>query len=199
MNLFWDRYRYEFPAGSWGNDDAVVSIVTKWSGGTPPLGPVEIIERAGCDLNPLDPAKEDDRLRLLSYIWADQQDRLDRTRKALETVASGGTPVERADAIEWLKERLAHRFPGAVHVLYHSVAWQYLPRSAQEEGKALIAAAGAIATEEAPLAWLQMEADGHAPGAALTLQIWPGGERQSIGRADFHGRWVAWTGWRTNA
>ena len=31
-----------------------------------------MIERAGCDINPLDPADSEDRLRLLSYVWADQ-------------------------------------------------------------------------------------------------------------------------------
>ena len=40
---------------------------------------LHVASRAGCDLNPLDPANGDDGKRLLSYIWADQQDRLERT------------------------------------------------------------------------------------------------------------------------
>jgi hypothetical protein len=40
-----------------------------------------------------------------------------------------------------------------------------------------------------------MEADDQKHSAALTLQIWPPGEKHLIGRADFHGRWVEWTGW----
>ncbi|WEX77038.1 DUF2332 family protein [Sinorhizobium numidicum] len=195
LNLHWDRYRYELSGGRWGNSGSAIVIAPQWSGSAPPLGPVKIIERAGCDLNPLDPASEEDRLRLLSYIWADQQDRLERTRKALETAASHRSLVECADAIDWLRERLAHVHAGAVHVIYHSVVLQYLPKSAREKGEALIAAAGAAATGEAPLAWLQMEADGSAPGAALWLQVWPAGERQMVGRADFHGRWVEWKGW----
>lgn len=157
--------------------------------------PVEIIDRAGCDLHPLNPADGGDRLRLLSYIWADQQDRIDRTRQALKIAASRSNPVERADAIDWLKTRLARIYPGAAHVVYHSIAWQYLPEAARKEGDALIAAAGAAATQEAPLARLQMEADGQTPGAALSLQIWPAGETHAVGRADFHGRWVDWKGW----
>ena len=195
LNLHWDRYRYDLANSHWGDAASPVSIAPEWSGAAPPLRPVEVIERAGCDINPLDPADSEDRLRLLSYVWADQQDRIDRTRQALELAASQRSPVEQADAIDWLKTRLARVHPGAVHVVYHSIAWQYLPEAAREEGEALIAAAGATATSEAPLARLQMEADGQAPGAALSLQIWPKGERHLVGRADFHGRWIAWQGW----
>lgn len=51
---------------------------------------------------------------------------------------------------------------------------------------AAIAGAGAAATREAPLARLQMEADGDTRSAALTLTLWP--ETFALGRADFHGR-----------
>ncbi len=115
----------------------------------------------------------------------------------MDIAASEGKLVERADAIDWLKVRLARSFP--VHVIYHSIAWQYLPAAAQREGEALISAAGLAATHDAPLARLQMEGDGQTPGAALSLQIWPGGEKHLIGRADFHGRWVRWQGWPASA
>ncbi|MNY54105.1 hypothetical protein D3C86_1899350 [compost metagenome] len=94
-----------------------------------------------------------------------------------------------------MKGRLAQKFPGAVHVVYHTTAWQYFPKAAQDEGEALIAEAGSNATPDAPFARLQMETDGQAPGAALSLQVWPTGDKHLIGRADFHGRWVEWTGW----
>ncbi|PDT80659.1 DUF2332 family protein [Sinorhizobium sp. BJ1] len=195
LNLHWNRYRYVLPNGDCGDEAADVVITPEWHGDAPKLRSLEFVSRAGCDLNPLNPADEDDRLRLLSYIWADQLDRLDRTRKALDIAASAGRLVERADAIDWLKARLARRFPGAVHVIYHSIAWQYLPAAAQRQGEALISAAGAVATHAAPIARLQMEGDSQTPGAALSLRIWPGGEKHLIGRADFHGRWVSWRGW----
>jgi hypothetical protein len=37
-----------------------------------------------------------------------------------------------------------------------------------------------------------MEADDDGPGVGLTLRLWPGDRRLSLGRADFHGRWVDW-------
>ncbi len=55
LNLHWDRYRYALPNGLWG-DDAAVVITPEWHGDAPKLRPVEIVERAGCDLNPLEPS-----------------------------------------------------------------------------------------------------------------------------------------------
>ncbi|MGG2473992.1 DUF2332 family protein, partial [Rhizobium sp. BR5] len=59
-----------------------VSMSPEWRGNAPPDTRIEVVERAGCDLNPLDPLSVEDRLRLMSYIWADQTDRLERTAAA---------------------------------------------------------------------------------------------------------------------
>lgn len=194
LNLHWDRYSYRLGNFSWGKASAV-DLAPRWEGLPPPDATVEITERAGCDLNPLDPSSEDDRLRLFSYIWADQQDRLDRTAAALAMATESGLKVEKADAIDWLRNRLATPRPGMTHVIYHTIAWQYLPPALKAEGEALIADAGSRATQAAPLARLQLEADGKPEGAAISLTLWPTGETREIGRADFHGRWVKWVGW----
>lgn len=194
LNLQWDRYQYRLGDVTWG-PASTVELSPRWEGAPPPEADIEIAERAGCDLNPLDPSSDDDRLRLFSYIWADQQDRLDRTAAALAMATESGLKVEKADAIDWLRERLATPRPGMTHVVYHTIAWQYLPASLKAEGETLIAQAGAKATEEAPLARLQVEADGKPDGAAILLTLWPTGETREVGRADFHGRWVKWVGW----
>jgi hypothetical protein len=79
-----------------------------------------------------------------------------------------------------------------LQLIFHTIAWQYFPTESRARGAALIAAAGAQANSAAPLAWLALEADGKSPGAALSLRLWPGNEGVSLGRADFHGRWVQW-------
>ena len=95
--------------------------------------------------------------------------------------------------MDWLAQRLAQPQPGALHLVFHTVAWQYFPAATQARGAALLAAAGACATADAPLARLAMEGDSTGlPGAALTLDLWPGGQRIALGRVDFHGRWVDW-------
>ncbi|WP_455270137.1 DUF2332 domain-containing protein [Rhizobium herbae] len=197
LNLQWDRYDYRFGDKPWALLPSPVLITPEWRGAKLPLDiPIHVESRAGCDLNPLDPASEEDALRLLSYIWADQQDRLERTRFALSIAAANRQTVDRADAVDWLEQRLQDVHEDQVHVIYHTIAWQYLPASSKAQGEALITAAGERATEKSPLARLQLEADEQKHnGAALTLQIWPSGEKHLIGRADFHGRWVEWTGW----
>ena len=191
LNLLWDRWRLDATGQGLGPADAPVVLAPDWRGAPPQDCPPQVIARAGVDLAPLHPVR--DRLRLLSYIWADQPDRLARTRAALDLAAADPPPVTQGDAVDWLAGRLAASRPGALHLLFHSVAWQYFPAATQARGAALLAAAGARATADAPLARLAMEADSTGlPGAALTLDLWPEGRRILMGRVDFHGRWVDW-------
>jgi len=145
--------------------------------------------RRGADLTPLDPADPSDVLRLCAYLWPDQPERLARTRAAL---AVARPMVDTADAADWLHSRLRTPCGGRLHLIYHTVAWQYFPGKVQDRARGLIEAAGRLATPDAPIAWLGMEADGTARGAGVTLRLWPGDSRITLGRADFHGRWVEW-------
>lgn len=195
LNLQWDRYRYDLGGRPWGPADSAVLIAPEWRGRPAPTGNVTTAARAGCDLNPVHASDPAHRLRMLSYIWADQGDRLERTAAALDIAAREHLEVERAEAIGWLRHRLEHPHPGAVHVVYHTIAWQYLPGPLREKGESLIAEAGARATADAPFARLSLEADDKPGDASLTLQIWPPGQKNEIGRGDFHGRWIDWQGW----
>lgn len=188
LNLMWDRCRLDLPDGPRGAGP--IRLQPEWQGELPPAAPFAIAGRAGVDLNLLDPAE--DRLRLLAYLWPDQPDRLIRTRVALDEAAGLRPPLARGDAAVWLEQRLAVQMPGKVHVVFHTVAWQYFPPQTQLRCRDALAAAGARASEEAPLAHLSMEADGSADGAALRLRLWPGAGAVTLGRACFHGRWVRW-------
>jgi hypothetical protein len=67
LNLCFDRYRFELEKATWGNPEATVVVRSSWQGDTPPLEtPLTVAHRAGCDSNPLDPGKPEDRERLLS-------------------------------------------------------------------------------------------------------------------------------------
>ncbi|MFN3824314.1 MAG: DUF2332 domain-containing protein [Pseudorhodobacter sp.] len=195
LNLIWDRYALEVAGWRYGPSDAALVLSPEWRGaapvppdriGTPPV----IANRAGVDRSPLDP--EADRLRLLAYLWAGQQDRIERTRLAAAEATRRGHRIERGDAGDWLESRLQTQHRGHLHLIFHTVVWQYFPPDLQARCEGLLAAAGARATAEAPLAHLAMEGDGQQPGAALRLRIWPGGATVDLGRADFHGRWVDW-------
>jgi hypothetical protein len=193
LNLMWDHYALEIAGQHFGPAEPVIRFTPDWDGARPPKTSPQIAERAGVDLNPLDPARAEDLLRLTAYLWPDQQERMIMTRAAA-AIATG--PVERGDAIDWLADRLTAAPEGHLHFIQHTVAWQYFPEEAQERGTKLIETAGTEATPERPLAWLSMETDGDRTGkvgAALKLRLWPGDLTLDLGRADFHGRWINWT------
>lgn len=192
LNLGWDRFGMTIGDQVWGDMNSPVQLTPDWRGDLPPKADVTVVDRAGCDLNPLDPAQPEDRLRLLSYLWADQTERKTRTEAAIDLALAAKHPLYKQDALAFLADRLATPSPGVAHVIYHSIVWQYLPAEAQVKGAAMIAEAGAKATRDAPLYWLTFEGDVNGEGAGIVLQSWPNGQARELARADFHGRWVAW-------
>lgn len=194
LNLNLDRYVYRFGAARFGDTRSPVSLAPAWRGPAPPPAEVVIAARAGCDLTPLDVTREGDRLRLLSYIWADQGERLALTARAMEIAARLPVPVERLDAVTFVRRRLAaasaEDAPGAVHVVAHSIMWQYLKAEDRAAITQCLEDAGARAGAARPLAWLRLEPDGRSPGAALSLTWWPEGGAHTLARCDFHGRWI---------
>ena len=191
LNLNWDLFAMEIDGQVWGADDAKVRLTPEWRGPLPPMAEIEVLDREGCDIKPLNPNNADDRLRLLSYIWPDQTLRIENTKRALDLARDTGRTVLQEDALSFLKRRLKP-VKGAARVIYHSIMWQYLTDADQAEGEAMIFAAGADATPDTPLAWLRAEPDAQKGSAAITLNLWPSGETRDLGRMDFHGRWIAW-------
>lgn len=192
LNMMWDHYALELAGKRYGADMPVLTLSPKWRGAAPLDVTPQLASRRGVDLNPLDPQRADHLLRLTAYLWPDQPQRLSLTRAAASVMTA---QIDRGDAIDWLARRLSAAPQGQLHLIQHSVAWQYFPRDVQARGTALIEAAGARATPERPIAWLAMESDGDTTGgvgAAVTLRLWPGNVTLMLGRADFHGRWIEW-------
>ncbi len=187
LNLMFDQFHLN--VGNGYGPQSSVTLAPQWTGPFPPKSDVTISNRRGVDLNPLNSANPQNALRLQSYLWADQEERLHRTQAA---IALNTADLDQDDAISWLERRLAPPNTSEVHMVYSTVAWQYFPTDRQDHGTALMEAAGAQASEAAPLAWLSYEADDITHGAALTLRLWPGNHTIPLGRADFHGRWVEW-------
>ncbi len=195
LNMIWDSYGYCLAGRPWGDPAGPVQLEPAWTGTLPPLGaPVSVAERAGCDVAPLDVASAEARLRLLSYVWADQPDRLARVEGAIRLATDKQVIVEQADAATWAAERLSRPAAGRVTVLYHSIMWQYMPAETQAALQATIERAGAAATTEAPVAWLRFEPPTAKGRPELRLTCWPGGEEKHLATAHPHGSEVAWRG-----
>ncbi len=193
LNLNFPLYRVESGGVSIGNPKANLVLRPDWRGECAlPSGPVRVVTARGVDLNPLSPGT--DGLRLLSYVWPDQVDRLARMRAALAVAAGHPPTVDRGDAADWLETQLADLRPGQCHLICHTIAFQYFPPASKARIERAMTVMGAATTEAAPLAWLGMEADGKPDGAAITLRLWPGNRRVTLGRAGFHGQWIDWAG-----
>ena len=81
FNLLLDRYSLNAGRTLQPADDPIVTLSPDWMGVIPAQQPLQIIDRAGVDINPLNPVDRLDYLRLLSYTWADQCVRLDHIKQ----------------------------------------------------------------------------------------------------------------------
>jgi hypothetical protein len=193
LNLRFDHFRYGGGGVEWGDPASPVDLRGLWTEPPPHLPrAVGVTERRGCDLNPLDPANENDVLALTASVWADQTPRLGRLAGAVEVARRVPATVDRASVEEWLPARLAAPRPGQATVVFHSIVDEYLPEPVRRDVQRTIECALDRATAEAPVAWLHLEPVGreryHA--AHLTLAAAPFHERRRLAVCGAHGTGV---------
>jgi hypothetical protein len=199
LNLQADRFRYVDDAGrGWGDPASPVRLDGAWSGAPVPLdAPLEVVERGGSDVSPVDVTTEDGRLTLTSYVWPDMTARHERLAGAIELARAHPVAVERADAASYVDGLSLAR--GTVTVLWHSVMWQYVPEDQQAHVTARLAALGEQATDDTVLVHLFGEPTRRTPAEEhrfwVCAETWPGGgARAFVGRMAPHGPPVTWDG-----
>ena len=194
LNLRLDRFRYEQDGVAFGPESSPVRFVDFLTGGLPPLAAgFEIAERAGCDLNPIDPTTEEGRLTLLACIFPDEAERYGLLERAIAVARETPAAVERADLAAWAADRLAEPRAGVATVVYHTIVWPYLPDAVRDAAEAELAAAGGRASAEAPLALVAFEGAADEPSRVeVHVTEWPGGERRLLARTSQHPVTVEW-------
>ena len=196
LNLRADRFRVELADGrTVGPASSPVVLRDPWRGPLPPLAlGLDGVERLGCDVAPLDITTTEGRLRLTSYVWPDQPERLERLRGALQLAAEVPATVEQLGAADFL-DRLTLQ-DGTTTVVWHSVMWQYLDPADQDRAEARLTELGSQASDRAGFARLRLEPRRRTPGAdhefLVVLQSWPGGEERLLGSAHPHGLPTTW-------
>jgi hypothetical protein len=191
LNLRWDHFRYVSGDLSWGPTDSPVVFDDVYESAPPLDVAARVDERRGCDPRPQDPGDEDTRLNLMASAWPDQLERFRALEGALLVAARVPAVVDVADGPAWLEAQLAQPRAGMATVVYHSIVMQYLSDEGRARMHHVVMEAAARATVEAPLAWLSFEPGGGGR-AHVTLGTWPGGERQLVATAGYHGRPVNW-------
>jgi hypothetical protein len=194
LNLRADHYRYRYPGGQWGPADSPVTIDDAWRGQLPSLAAVQIVERRGYDIAPLDATSRDGELTLLSYVWPDQPARLDRLRGAISIARRIPAPLRRAKAVDAVAGLSVAA--GALTVLWHSIMWQYLSADEQAAVRAGIEALGAQAQADSPFAHLTLEPERRTPDSPVEFVVrarsWPDGDDRMLASCSPHGPPVTW-------
>ncbi len=197
LNQHWDAFGYD--GGHWQRAGAPGAPVmqAEWVGPPPDLpARFEIASRRACDLTPPDIRDDFDRLRVKSYIWPDQFERLDRFDKAVAVALERGVHVEAANAADWLEAVLSAPLPAGTTVIFHSIAWQYFDSDTHRRAVAAIETAGARTDASRRLAWLRYE---HSKvfdrqGTSLRHELdrlsWPGRHHERLAEVDPHGFFV---------
>jgi hypothetical protein len=193
LNLCWDRYRYRYAAGAWGPGTSSLEL----SGGERPGPPAALLSatprvrrRIGIDLRPVDVTTDEGARLLECFVWADQTERLERLRRAIDVLRSDPPELVQGDYVELLPQLLAERDPDALTVVFQIASTPYVA----EDGRRRLYAALARAGRDGSLAFLNAtrpEPGWRGDGYGLELQQWPG-TRRYVAHLDFHGEWVSW-------
>jgi hypothetical protein len=195
LNLRPHHVGYQLGDRVLGDPDSLLVLDPEWTG-RPPAGldhRLRVVGRAGCDLHPVDVSTEDGRLHLSSFVWADQLDRWNRLRDALDLAATDPVKVDQSAGPEWLAKQLARVERDVLTVVWHSVVWQYVSPADRAMGRAVLADAAAKATPTTPLALLVFEPRREIDYKfALMLKLWPAGISLSLGVGEGHGIPFTW-------
>ena len=198
LNLWCERWFHDHGRWHWGDRAAPLTLRADWQGAVPSEAgaDLQVLERAGCDANPIDLARPDEGLRLASFIWPDQPERLARLQAARQAAAGwmarDGLVVQRTRALNFVTDHLAAPRPGRATVLMHSVVWQYIDATERDAITATVEAAGSRASAATPLAWLRFEPPGSDGRCELRCRLWPGGADHRLAEAHPHVAWLRW-------
>ncbi|MGN6472644.1 MAG: DUF2332 domain-containing protein [Mycobacteriales bacterium] len=194
LNLRADRFRIDGEVASYGDPSSPVQLGAAWLGVAPPDSAIEVIDREGGDLDPVDVTQEAGQLLLSAYVWADQLPRLQRLRGAFALAAADRIKVRRESAAKTLSR--TSLVDGTWTVVWHSVFRQYLSADDRDDLAARINALGVAATNGRRFAYLTLEPSRRQPGGEfeflVALRTWPGGEERILGAASGHGIPTTW-------
>jgi hypothetical protein len=161
LGLLVDHYRFVGDGWAAGPVDSRLVVERCAAAGFTPEA-VDVVDRRGCDVAPVDAASDEGAAYLTSFVWPWQLDRHARLAAALQVAREHPVAVDLAPASAWVAERLADVVDDDVlTVVWHSVTRLYWPT---EETSAMTAA-----VEEArariPLVHVAMEHGWPEPGS----------------------------------
>jgi hypothetical protein len=200
LNLVFDRYRFRYAEGVFGDPNARLSFDVTERGHVPAghlETPLEIRRRRGIDLAPIDVTTDSGVLLLRSFLWPGLAERSTRLDAAIQTFREAPQPPEliRGDYVDLLPAVLAARPADALTVVFQTASIGYLSEERYATLRRGLEDAGA---DGRPLAWIssrrhqENETDVEPVGWELEVRVWPESSASLVALADFHGNWLDW-------
>lgn len=194
-NLNLTAYAHDLGGVRAGDAASPVRVAPDWRGPPPPARAIHVAAARGVDLHPLAVTEAGARDRLLAFVWPDDAARADRLTAALGIARHAPPRVDRGDILDWLPAQLALAQPaGMCRVVVHSMVMQYLSPAARGAVDAAMAAAGAQATADRPLARIAFEWTPARDAVRLRLTMWPDGRTIDLATCHAYGAWIDWRG-----
>ena len=181
LNLVWDRYRYAYAEGEWGPTDSPLRLAGREETHVPArvlgLEP-RVRRRVGIDRAPIDVTTEEGARMLECFVWAGQDERMERLTRAIDVLRASPPQLVRGDLADELPAVLEDR----PTIVFQTAVFMYL--SAETRAAVRAALEGA----RAPVAFVTAGSPrGRDRGWGMRIERYPGGEREYVGHADFHG------------
>ena len=190
LTLLPDRYAYDYGAvGVAGADPLAPTLPCTLRSPAPlPEHTPEVVWRRGIDLNPLDPADDEDVLWLECLIWPGESGRVDRLHRAVEAARRCPVPVHQGDLLDDLATMVAEAPRDGTVVVYHSAVLAYVDRDKRQQFSQLV--------RNLDVTWLSNEAPAvldWVPAAGITegFALIQDGEHL-LAETDPHGTWLRW-------
>jgi hypothetical protein len=190
LTLLVDTYNYDYDGTLVTGTDPQAPTLACHLGGPAPLPDrvPEVVWRRGIDLNPLDPANDDDVRWLECLVWPGEDGRVQRLRDAVATARRHPVTIRRGDLLDDLATVVADAPRDATLVVFHTAVLAYVDA---EKRAAFADAIGGMGvtwlSNEAPgvLGWLPTDT-----GSNGFLLVEDG--RTILAETDPHGTWVRW-------
>jgi hypothetical protein len=196
LNLNFDRFYACFKQLRMGDPQSTLRFMGEWFANEPlvPRNAAVVVNRKGTDPFPIDVTNKDEELRLLSFVWPDQRERLQRIQAAIDIAKQHKPFIDRESADTWIERQLSRERDRAT-LVFHSITWQYLGETVQKRFVGALEEAGLRATLDKPLIWARMEPAG--PVADVRVTVWNGGTAPlnfRLCEVGYHGQNMNWLG-----
>jgi hypothetical protein len=189
LNLLIDHYFYRGDSWQFGVSDSRLQFIDPIQG-LVHAGQFVITDRAGCDLDPVDPATAEGRLLLTSFVWPFDLHRHKRLRSALAVAEMHPVRIDKAAASSWLPKVLPAEADDLA-VVWHSITQMYWDADELAAVEAIMQSVGARRLlGEVGLEFNLNDPDGSKP--EVRTRLWDRKADRSIrerlvGTAHYHG------------